>query len=167
MGTGNTRREVLNMKKLFKLGAVAAVVCMLCFALAGCGGKSETIEGNWEVSGGTSEGVTLDESTLSMMKSLDMNLILVVNSDGTCSLDIFSYFVADGTWADKGDGKYSFTMTGDEFTNFDATLSGGTLTVDIDGDTMTMKKGGADLKTKLETDRSNTSSWLDDALTLE
>ena len=155
------------MKKLLKMGIAAALACMFCFALVGCGGFSTTtIDGNWEVSGGTA----IDSETLELMKSLDMNLILVVNTDGTFSFDMYGYSVSDGKWTDNGDGKYSFTFaeTGEyaDMANFEATISGDKLTINIeDGDSYEMKKGGDDLKTTLESDRIEAASLEDDTTT--
>ena len=152
------------MKKLLKLGVVAAIACVFCFALVGCGsGKTETIDGNWEISGGSS----FDKETLETMKSLDMNVILVINTDGTCSFDIFGYYVADGTWTDNGNNTYSFTFsaTDADVSDFDATLSGDKLTIDAEGEKMELSKGGSDLKTTLENDRANMDSLTSDTTT--
>ena len=75
------------MKKI--LGIATAICCMfaLCFSLAGCGVDKSGYVGNWSLESGTD--ATLDADSIALMKSLGLQVILMLDDDETGSMDLF------------------------------------------------------------------------------
>ncbi len=139
------------MKRFLKLGAFAAIACMFCFVLTGC--EAATIDGNWQVTGGKSNGAELDKNTLEQLENWGMPLILVVKEDGTCSLDHFGT-VSDGKWTKNDDGSYNFDINSSDESALTGKISGNTLTIKSDELDIKMEKGGDELVTKVEQNRA-------------
>ena len=143
--------EMLVMKRFIKIGAFVAVACMFCFVLTGC--KAATVDGNWEVSGGKSNGAELNQETLEQLNKWGMPLILIVSEDGTCQLDHFGT-VSDGKWTQNDDGTYNFDINNSDESALTGKISGNTLTIKSDELDIQMKKGGDDLVTQVQNDRA-------------
>ena len=81
------------MKTTFKKSALAFLTCILAlaFALTGCsgGGKDPKANfvGSWKYSGGTLDGEELTEEYMDMLKEWGVNCILILDEDGTGTLD--------------------------------------------------------------------------------
>ena len=83
------------MKTTFKKSVLAFLTCVLAlaFALTGCSGGKDpkaNFVGSWKLSGGTLEGEELTDEYMEMFGEWGLSCILVLDEDGTGSLDLFS-----------------------------------------------------------------------------
>lgn len=143
------------MKTTFKKSVLAFLTCVLAlaFALTGCsgGGKDPKANfvGSWELSGGTSEGEELTEEYMEMFKEWGVNIILVLNEDGTGSLDLFSE-VDDLKWEAKDATTASITVGKD---TTDVKLEDGKLILEEGEDKLIFTKSDKDLSGTVKKDR--------------
>lgn len=143
------------MKTTFKKSVLAFLTCVLAlaFALTGCsgGGKDPKANfvGSWELSGGTSEGEELTEEYMEMFKEWGVNIILVLNEDGTGSLDLFSE-VDDLKWEAKDATTASITVGKDAT---DVKLKDGKLILEEDDGNLVFTKSDKDLSGTVKKDR--------------
>lgn len=143
------------MKTTFKKSALAFLTCVLAlaFALMGCsgGGKDPKANfvGSWELSGGTSEGEELTEEYMEMFKEWGISCILVLDEDGTGSLDLFSE-VSDLKWEAKDATTASITV--DKETT-DVKLEDGKLVLEDGEDKLIFSKSDKDLSGTVKKDR--------------
>ncbi|WP_373573298.1 hypothetical protein [Collinsella aerofaciens] len=142
------------MKTTFKKSALAFLTCVLAlaFALTGCSGGKDpkaNFVGSWELSGGTSQGEELTEEYMEMFKEWGVNIILVLNEDGTGSLDLFSE-VDDLKWEAKDATTASITI--DKETH-DVKLEDGKLILEEGEDKLIFTKSDKDLSGKVKKDR--------------
>lgn len=143
------------MKTTFKKSVLAFLTCVLAlaFALTGCsgGGKDPKANfvGSWELSGGTSEGEELTEEYMEMFKEWGVNIILVLNEDGTGSLDLFSE-VDDLKWEAKDATTASITVGKD---TTDVKLEDGKLILEEGEDKLIFTKSNKDLSGTVKKDR--------------
>lgn len=143
------------MKTTFKKSALAFLTCVLAlaFALTGCsgGGKDPKANfvGSWELSGGTSEGEELTEEYMEMFKEWGISCILVLDEDGTGSLDLFSE-VSDLKWEAKDATTASITV--DKETT-DVKLEDGKLVLEDGEDKLIFSKSDKDLSGTVKKDR--------------
>lgn len=143
------------MKTTFKKSALAFLTCVLAlaFALTGCsgGGKDPKANfvGSWELSGGTSEGEELTEEYMEMFKEWGISCILVLDEDGTGSLDLFSE-VSDLKWEAKDATTASITVGKD---TTDVKLEDGKLILEEGEDKLIFTKSGKDLSGTVKKDR--------------
>lgn len=120
------------MKKILSMLTMAFA---LCLALVGCGGGadySKNFIGTWEISSMESDGESMDEETMDMMRAWGMNCVLTFEEDGKLTLDLFGDAL-EGTWKAKDASTASVTIDGD---TVDATLKDDKLTMEQDGDTL-------------------------------
>ncbi len=143
------------MKTTFKKSVLAFLTCVLAlaFALTGCsgGGKDPKANfvGSWELSGGTSEGEELTEEYMEMFKEWGVNIIPVLNEDGTGSLDLFSE-VDDLKWEAKDATTASITVGKD---TTDVKLEDGKLILEEGEDKLIFTKSDKDLSGTVKKDR--------------
>lgn len=143
------------MKTTFKKSALAFLTCVLAlaFALTGCsgGGKDPKANfvGSWELSGGTSEGEELTEEYMEMFKEWGISCILVLDEDGTGSLDLFSE-VSDLKWEAKDATTASITVGKD---TTDVKLEDGKLILEEGEDKLIFTKSDKDLSGTVKKDR--------------
>ena len=94
------------MKTTFKKSVLAFLTCVLAlaFALTGCsgGGKDPKANfvGSWQYSGGTLDGEELTDEYMDMLEEWGVNCILILDEDGTGTLDLFLE-VVDLKWEAK------------------------------------------------------------------
>lgn len=105
--------------------------------------------GSWELSGGTSEGEELTEEYMEMFKEWGVNIILVLNEDGTGSLDLFSE-VDDLKWEAKDATTASITVGKD---TTDVKLEDGKLILEEGEDKLIFTKSDKDLSGTVKKDR--------------
>lgn len=143
------------MKTTFKKSALAFLTCVLAlaFALTGCSGRGKdpkaNFVGSWELSGGTSEGEELTEEYMEMFKEWGISCILVLDEDGTGSLDLFSE-VSDLKWEAKDATTASITV--DKETT-DVKLEDGKLVLEDGEDKLIFSKSDKDLSGTVKKDR--------------
>lgn len=143
------------MKTTFKKSVLAFLTCVLAlaFALTGCsgGGKDPKANfvGSWELSGGTSEGEELTEEYMEMFKEWGISCILVLDEDGTGSLDLFSE-VSDLKWEAKDATTASITVGKD---TTDVKLEDGKLILEEGEDKLIFTKSDKDLSGTVKKDR--------------
>lgn len=128
---------------MFKKITLVAAMCfafVLCFALAGCGGSNrEAFVGTWELESGTNEN--LDSESIALMKSLGLEVDLVLAEDGTGALEMFGSSSAI-TWDAKSATEATVMIDGAEA---GLTLEEDKLTlVDSAGASMTFTKKSDD-----------------------
>lgn len=131
------------MKRFAKLAALAAVAAALCFALIGCGGgdPAKNFTGTWKLSGMTSEGEVLAGDDMAMLEAMGMTASMTLAEDGTLEFELFGEVVT-GTWsADSADA--CTLVLADLGGSVPAKLSGDTLTIEVEGDSMTFTRTGA------------------------
>lgn len=143
------------MKTTFKKSVLAFLTCVLAlaFALTGCsgGGKDPKANfvGSWELSGGISEGEELTEEYMEMFKEWGVNCILVLDEDGTGSLDLFSE-VEGLKWEAKDATTASITVGKD---TTDVKLEDGKLVLEEGEDKLIFTKSDKDLSGTVKKDR--------------
>lgn len=103
-----------------------ALVLVLIFALAACGGKGGAVPGTYKLTGMMQDGEDLSEQ-IAAMEALGMEITLVLKEDGTGYLNMLGE-QADLTWDAK-----SITVEGDAepYT--------------VDGDSLTLKEGNTSM----------------------
>lgn len=145
------------MKTTFKKSVLAFLTCVLAlaFALTGCsgGGKDPKANfvGSWKLSGGTLEGEELTDEYMEMFEEWGLSCILVLDEDGTGSLDLFSE-VSDVKWEAKDATTATITADGD---SQDMKLKDGKLVLEADGDELVFTKSDKDLSDTVKKDREN------------
>lgn len=143
------------MKTTFKKSVLAFLTCVLAlaFALTGCssGGKDPKANfvGSWELSGGTLEGEELTDEYMDMFEEWGISCILVLDEDGTGSLDLFSE-VSDLKWEAKDATAASITV--DKETT-DVKLEDGKLVLEDGEDKLIFSKSDKDLSGTVKKDR--------------
>ncbi len=143
------------MKTTFKKSVLAFLTCVLAlaFALTGCsgGGKDPKADfvGSWELSGGTTEGEELTDEYMDMFEEWGISCILVLDEDGTGSLDLFSE-VSDLKWEAKDATTASITV--DKETT-DVKLEDGKLVLEDGEDKLIFSKSDKDLSGTVKKDR--------------
>lgn len=143
------------MKTTFKKSVLAFLTCVLAlvFALTGCsgGGKDPKANfvGSWELSGGTLEGEELTDEYMDMFEEWGISCILVLDEDGTGSLDLFSE-VSDLKWEAKDATTVSITV--DKETT-DVKLEDGKLVLEDGEDKLIFSKSDKDLSGTVKKDR--------------
>ena len=145
------------MKTTFKKSALAFLTCILAlaFALTGCsgGGKDPKANfvGSWKYSGGTLDGEELTEEYMDMLKEWGVNCILILDEDGTGTLDLFLE-VADLKWEAKDATTVTITA---EDESHDLKLKDDKLVLEVDGDKLIFTKSDKDLSGTVKKDREN------------
>ena len=143
------------MKTAFKKCVLAFLTCVLAlaFALTGCSGGSKdpkaNFVGSWELSGGTLEGEELTDEYMDMFEEWGISCILVLDEDGTGSLDLFSE-VSDLKWEAKDATTASITV--DKETT-DVKLEDGKLVLEDGEDKLIFSKSDKDLSGTVKKDR--------------
>ncbi|MFR7751268.1 MAG: hypothetical protein ACLU1W_11300, partial [Collinsella sp.] len=143
------------MKTTFKKSALAFLTCVLAlaFALTGCsgGGKDPKADfvGSWKFSGGTLEGEELTDEYMDMLEEWGVNCILILDEDGTGTLDLFLE-VADLKWEAKDATTATITAEGE---SQDMKLKDGKLVLEEDGDELVFTKSDKDLSGTVKKDR--------------
>ena len=122
------------MKKTLKALLAMALIAAMLFALVACSGSKGDIVGTWTLSSMVSDGETIDVEQLKELYDEDFDCTLTVNSDGTAVLNMFDD-VTDLEWKD---GK--MWAAGEEGEAATYKLSGGKLTLEIDGEKLIFKK---------------------------
>lgn len=145
------------MKTTFKKSVLAFLTCVLAlaFALTGCsgGGKDPKANfvGSWKFSGGTLDGEELTDEYMDMLEEWGVNCILILDEDGTGSLDLFLE-VVDLKWEAKDATTATITADGD---SQDMKLKDGKLVLEADGDELVFTKSDKDLSGTVKKDREN------------
>lgn len=145
------------MKTTFKKSALAFLTCVLAlaFALTGCsgGGKDPKANfvGSWQYSGGTLDGEELTDEYMDMLKEWGVNCILILDEDGTGTLDLFLE-VVDLKWEAK-DATTATVTAEDE--SHDLKLKDDKLVLEVDGDKFIFTKSDKDLSGTVKKDREN------------
>ena len=118
-----------------RIGVIAVLACMfsLCLVLAACGGagvdKSKFL-GTWGLVGSSEE--SLNEESIEMMKSLNLEVTLTLNEDETGNLNLFGENTAitwkatnasEGTVSMDGVGDANLKFDGDKLVMEDSTSS--------------------------------------------
>ena len=143
------------MKTTFKKSVLAFLTCVLAlaFALTGCsgGGKDPKANfvGSWELSGGTLEGEELTDEYMKMLEEWGVNCILILDEDGTGTLDLFLE-VADLKWEAKDATTVTITA---EDESHDLKLKDDKLVLEVDGDKFIFTKSDKDLSGTVKKDR--------------
>lgn len=142
------------MKTTFKKSALAFLTCVLAlaFALTGCSGGKDykaNFVGSWKLTGGTADGTEMTEDDIKMLEDWGANCILVLDEDGTGSLDLFSE-VSDVKWEAKDAATASITV--DKETG-DAKLEDGKLIFEDGDDKLIFTKSDKDLSGTVKKDR--------------
>jgi hypothetical protein len=132
------------------LGALAAVLLafVLGVTLAGCGGgggadPKETFKGTWDLKSvdAEDESSSMSEDDVKLLDDLGMSTFVNLNEDGSAEFVLFG-FTVKGEWEAKSATSVSIDLEMDgESSTFEGTLSGDTLTIDVDGDKMSYVKG--------------------------
>ena len=126
----------------------------LAFALTGCSGGKDykaNFVGSWKLSGGTLEGEELTDEYMEMFEEWGLSCILVLDEDGTGSLDLFSE-VSDVKWEAKDATTATITADGD---SQDMKLKDGKLVLEADGDKLVFTKSDKNLSGTVKKDREN------------
>lgn len=144
------------MKTTFKKSVLAFLTCVLAlaFALTGCSGGKDpkaNFVGSWKLSGGTLEGEELTDEYMEMFEEWGLICILVLDEDGTGSLDLFSE-VSNVKWEAKDATTATITADGD---SQDMKLKDGKLVLEADGDELVFTKSDKDLSGTVKKDREN------------
>ena len=129
------------MKKGLGIVSALCFAVAFCIALAGCGaGVDKSLyTGNWELASSTSS--ELDEDMLQLMASMDMQVTMTLNADGTGRMDMVGV-TTDMTWEAKSNTEATGTMDGAEIT---MTLEDDKLTLHDESDiTMTFVREGSE-----------------------
>lgn len=142
------------MKTTFKKSVLAFLTCVLAlaFALTGCSGGKDpkaNFVGSWKLSGGTTEGEELTDEYMDMFEEWGISCILVLDEDGTGSLDLFSE-VSDLKWEAKDATTASITV--DKETT-DVKLEDGKLVLEDGEDKLIFSKSDKDLSGTVKKDR--------------
>lgn len=143
------------MKTTFKKSVLAFLTCVLAlaFALTGCSGGGKDPKANFvgsrKLSGGTLEGEELTDEYMDMFEEWGISCILVLDEDGTGSLDLFSE-VSDLKWEAKDATTASITV--DKETT-DVKLEDGKLVLEDDEDKLIFSKSDKDLSGTVKKDR--------------
>ncbi|MCI8425144.1 MAG: hypothetical protein HFJ72_05725 [Adlercreutzia sp.] len=131
------------MKKT-KIFAALACAFALCLALAGCAGgtngggdNAANFQGDWVLSGGTSDGQELTAESISAMEEMGLYVYLQLNEGGNAVVSLFGTNV-EGTWEAKDATTASLTLEGD---TEDVVLQDGELVLAVDGNSLKFKKG--------------------------
>lgn len=119
-----------------KIGIIAVLACafVLCFSLVACGGGSvdkSKFVGSWTLESGSDEN--LDADSIELMKSLGLEVTLVLNEDDTGSIDMFGQ-KEDITWEASSATEGKMTMT-----------DAGSANIKIDGDKLVMSDDSASM----------------------
>lgn len=130
------------MKKVISAIVTAFAVLTLCICLAAC---SKGVEGTYKFSsmvieeGSASVEIKANEKYMGVTVDSDA-YVLTIKGDNTWTMEInFGAAVKqNGTWEEK-DGKYLLSVEG-ESEVIEATLSGGTITLEQDGMKLNLKK---------------------------
>lgn len=145
------------MKTTFKKSVLAFLTCVLAlaFALTGCsgGGKDPKANfvGSWQYSGGTLDGEELTDEYMDMLEEWGVNCILILDEDGTGTLDLFLE-VVDLKWEAK-DATTATVTAEDE--SHDLKLKDDKLVLEVDGDKFIFTKSDKDLSGTVKKDREN------------
>lgn len=132
--------------------AFLTCVLALAFALTGCSGGKDpkaNFVGSWKLSGGTTEGEELTDEYMDMFEEWGISCILVLDEDGTGSLDLFSE-VSDLKWEAKDATTASITV--DKETT-DVKLKDGKLILEEDDGNLVFTKSDKDLSGTVKKDR--------------
>lgn len=108
------------MLRLFSL----LLVVVLALGMAACGGKSD-VTGTWVLSGGSQDGVTVDQETLEAVMG---EMTYTFEDGGKVTMSLAGVSV-EGTWTQDGD-----TVTLES--------QGTTSTMTLDGDKLTLEESG-------------------------
>ena len=134
------------MKKGMKAKIIATFVCAfaLCAALVGCssgdsGDGSAAFQGDWVLSGGTSDGQELTQESIDAMQQMGLNVYVQFNEDGTFVMSLFGTDM-QGTWTAKSATTADITLEGD---TEEVKIVDGELTIEAEGNALRFKKGEA------------------------
>lgn len=130
------------MKLKMKVLAVAMCAIALCAALVGCSGGNSgdydaNFQGDWMLSGGSSDGQELDAEAISAMEQMGLYVYIQLEEGGNATISLFGSNMS-GTWEAKDASTVALTIQGD---TEDATLENGELVLAVDGDSLRFKKG--------------------------
>lgn len=135
------------MKKSLKTKALAVFACAfaLCIALVGCAGGGDTagddaaknFQGDWVLSGGSSDGQEIDQASIDSMQQLGMNVYMQLQEDGTAVISLFGSEMT-GTWKAKDATTADFTLEGD---TEEIKIENDELVIAVDGDSLRFKRG--------------------------
>lgn len=145
------------MKTTFKKSVLAFLTCVLAlaFALTGCsgGGKDPKANfvGSWQYSGGTFDGEELTDEYMDMLKEWGVNCILILDEDGTGTLDLFLEF-DDLKWEAKDATTVTITA---EDESYDLKFKDDKLVLEVEGDKLIFTKSDKDLSGTVKKDREN------------
>lgn len=159
-----------------KKGLVALFTSLvaLCLVLVGCGGSpaasGQNFIGVWELDSMVNEGEEISSDDLRLMKSIGLNVFLVVEDGGNIKLNLYGEELA-GTWKASNDTTATLTFSDDTtetafdsnstmtFANDMITLSSAT-----DESTMTFTKTTKEaMESTLAADESVTTEESDDS----
>lgn len=112
--------------KTRKVLSVVLVVAML-LTFAACGKKTSSPAGTYVLESMTSEGVTMKMEDLAALGMSEDDFKLILNEDGTGSMEVYGQS-QELTWDDK-----TLTAEGESIAY---TLSGDTLTISVEGNSM-------------------------------
>lgn len=119
--------------KAKRLMAFAVVSVMFSFMLVGCV-ASNSVVGTWNLTEGQIGDTALDNSSIEYLKSQDMECLLVFNSDGTYTIDVFGEETS-GSWESRGSSEV--VLDGEETLS----LSSSALRWQDGGDFLVFEKG--------------------------
>lgn len=138
------QKEKQKMKKVISAIVTAFAVLTLCICLAAC---SESVEGTYKFSSMTvtHEGsdpveIKAGDDWMGMSVTSDF-YVLTINSDNTWTMKVQlgGAETESGTWEEK-DGKFLLDPGYGEKSILKATLSGGTFTIEENGNKIVLKK---------------------------
>ena len=110
------------------------MIAMTCVLLTACGSE---IEGTYKFSSMTYNGVTINAGDTVEGYTYDADMMTItVNKDGTYEMSEGGDTVS-GTWKQKEGDVYTITFEGE---SMDVTIKDGTMTFEMEGRTMVMKK---------------------------
>lgn len=102
-----------------------ALTAALCLLLVGCGKNEhpESFAGVWELDGMIQDGEEASNKDIESLKTLGMSVYIVLDNDGSASMNMLGTKLEGGTWKATDASTASLTFaTDDEQTSRDLTL---------------------------------------------
>ncbi|MBO4352438.1 MAG: hypothetical protein J5818_02965 [Eggerthellaceae bacterium] len=137
---------------------IAVVLCCtlaLALGLVGCGGGAEKADpvaeskaaftGTWDLSGMVENGEPVAQEDLDIVKSLGLEIYLELDEDGSAMLELAGSSLG-GEWTPK------------TATEADISFDDETITMTIDGDTLSMEQDGSRLEFTKRNESASASS---------
>ena len=133
------------MKLKAVIAALVCMVCASCMVLAGCSSVDKSLYvGTWTMQSSNDE--TFDADTMELMKTLDVQVSLTLNEDGTGTLNMLGNDPHDVTWEATSN------------TEGTATIDGGAAKLSLEEGSLTLEDAGGVVMTFARSEASAASA---------